>query len=76
MIPRWNNEVYPVIFSSDGFKSSAIEAICSTYNDAKRYVVKLESELTEDEIADGCEFKIVMFNLIECGEIVDSKILE
>jgi len=76
MIPRYNDEVYPVIFSNDGFKSSAIEAICSTWGDAKRYLAKLKSELTDDEIADGCEFKILMFNLIECGEIVDSKILE
>ena len=76
MIPRYNDEVYPVISSLNGFENSAIEAICSTYNDAKRYKAKLESELTEEEIADGCEFKILMFNLIECGEIVDSKILE
>jgi len=76
MIPRYNNEVYPVIYSNDGFRSCGIEAICSTYNDAKRYKAKLESELTEAEIADGCEFKILMYTLIECGEIVDSKILE
>ena len=72
MIPRWNNEVYPVVSSLDGFQNSAIEAICSTYNDAKRYKAKLESR----ETLQGLEFKILMFNLIECGEIVDSKILE
>tara|TARA_B100001287_G_scaffold240577_1_gene215053 strand:+ start:523 stop:741 length:219 start_codon:yes stop_codon:yes gene_type:complete len=72
MIPRWNNEVYPVVSSLDGFQNSAIEAICSTYNDAKRYKAKLESR----EALQGLEFKILMFNLIECGEIVDSKILE
>ena len=72
MIPRWNNEVYPVVSSLDGFQNSAIEAICSTYNDAKRYKAKLESR----ETLQGLEFKILIFNLIECGEIVDSKILE
>lgn len=72
MIPRWNDEVYPVVSSLDGFQNSAIEAICSTYNDAKRYKAKLESR----EALQGLEFKILMFNLIECGEIVDSKILE
>lgn len=68
MIPRYNDEVYPVIFSSDGFKTSTIEAICSTHTDAKNYLAKLESELTEEEIAEGCEFKILWFNLIECEE--------
>ena len=68
MIPRWNDEVYPVIFSSDDFKNSAIEAICSTYKDAKNYVAKLESELTEDEVAQGCQFAILCFNIIECEE--------
>lgn len=68
MIPRYNDKVYPVIYSNDGFKSSAIEAICRTYTDAKNYLAKLESELTEEEIADGCEFSILWFNLIECEE--------
>ncbi len=68
MIPRYNNEVYPVIFSSDGFKTSAIEAICSTHKDAKNYVAKLESELTDDEMAEGCQFAILCFDIIECRE--------
>lgn len=72
MIPRYNDEVYPVISSLDGFKNSAIEAICSTYKDAKNYVVKLESE----EAIQGLQYSILCFNIIECGEIVDSKILE
>ena len=48
MIPRYNDEVYPVMFSSDFFRSQSIVAICSTYKDAKNYVAKLESELTDD----------------------------
>ena len=72
MIPRYNDEVYPVMFSSDFFRSQSIVAICSTYKDAKNYVAKLESE----EAIQGLQYSILCFNIIECGEIVDSKILE
>jgi hypothetical protein len=64
MITRWNDEVYPVISSLDGFQSSSIEAICSTHNDAKRYVAKLESR----EALQGLQFAILCFNIIECKE--------
>ena len=72
MITRWNDEVYPVISSLNDFENSAIEAICSTYKDAKNYVAKLESR----EALQGLKFAILCFNIIECGEIVDSKIME
>ena len=68
MIPRWNDEFYPVMFSSDFGRNSSIVAICSSHNDAKRFVAKLESELTDDEIAEGYLYGILMFNIIECGE--------
>lgn len=57
MIPRYNNKVYPVMFSSDYFRSSSIVAICSTHKDAKNYIAKLESELTDDEIAEGYQLE-------------------
>ena len=69
MIPRYNDEVYPVISSLNGFENSAIEAICSTYKDAKNYVAKLESK----EALQGLQFAILCFDIIECGEIVEKE---
>ena len=68
MIPRYNDEVYPVMFSSDFFRSSSIVAICSTYKDAKRYVDKLEYELTNAEIQEGYQYGILCFDIVECKE--------
>tara|TARA_S200002703_G_C3779954_1_gene240277 strand:- start:117 stop:329 length:213 start_codon:yes stop_codon:yes gene_type:complete len=68
MIPRYNDEVYPVMFSSDFFRSSSIVAICSTHKDARNFVSKLESELTEEEIAKGCQYGILCFDIVECKD--------
>jgi len=68
MIPRYNDEVYPVIYSTDNFKTYVLQAICSTHKDAKNYVAKLNTNLTEDEIAEGSEYTILCMNMIECKE--------
>lgn len=68
MIPRYNDEVYPVMFSKDFMRNSSIVAICNTYKDARNYVAKLESELTDDEIAEGYKYGILCFDIVECKE--------
>ena len=63
MIPRWNDEVYPVM--SHYLGSVSLEAICSTRKDAENFIAKQKKD---SMLSGGIRYSIGCYNIITCEE--------
>lgn len=58
MLPRYNDEVYPVLMNNQ------LHAICNTRKDAQRLVKAMKNK----PIHKNVEFRIICMDIIEYGE--------